>query len=165
MFWFVKSVPGNIGCALRRAVLPAAIAKGAKVWDGVQIDMPSKLRIGLRTSINRGTILNCGGGITIGDDVLIGPDVIVYSQNHNYKDASRLVAEQGYSFAPVVIGDDVWIAARAVILPGVELGRGAVVASGAVVTKNVPPYTLVGGVPARALGRRTSDSDPQSSTT
>jgi maltose O-acetyltransferase len=124
------------------------------IWDGVQIDYPSRLSVGARSSINRGSILNCAGGIAIGEDVLIGPCVIIYSQNHAYRSPDILIADQGYVRKPVNIGRDVWIAARATILPGVEVGNGAVIASGAVVTKPVPPFAVVAGVPAKTIGYR-----------
>lgn len=152
--WFLKLIPGQFGCALRRRLLPSCLADGVMVWDGVQIDYPSKLRVGARTSINRGSILNCGGGISIGRDVLIGPGVVIYSQNHEYRNPDALISSQGYVHKPVTIGDDVWLAARAIVLPGVEIGNGAVVASGAVVTKSVPAFAIVAGVPAKEIGTR-----------
>lgn len=149
-----KAIPGRIGCAVRRMALPGSYASGVMIWDGVHVDSPSRLKIGERSSINRSCVLNCAGGVDIGRDVLIGPGVVVYSQNHRYADANVPISRQGYDTARVVIQDDVWIGARAVILPGVTLGRGAVVAAGAVVTKDVPPFVVVGGVPARAIASR-----------
>ena len=71
--------------------------------------------------------------------------------NHNFEDTTKRIDEQGVSTQPVVIGDDVWIGANAVILPGVTIGRHCVVAAGAVVTKDVPDNTVVGGVPAKII--------------
>lgn len=155
--WLLKSIPGQLGCAVRRRMLPTRCGPGTRIWDGVQIDSPSKLKIGARTSINRGSILNCGGGIVIGDDVLIGPGVIIYSQNHEYRDPNVKIADQGYVQKPVTIGNDVWLAARVVVLPGVTIGDGAVVASGAVVTKSVPARAVMAGVPAKQIGTRGDD--------
>lgn len=150
----LKMIPGRIGCAIRAALLPGTYGANVLIWDRVHLDEPAKLRVGARTSINRGSILHCAGGIAIGEDVLIGPEVIIYSQNHVFKDRSRLIREQGYDQAPVTIGRDVWIAARAIILPGVNVGTGAVVAAGAVVSSDVAPYSVVAGVPARPIGLR-----------
>jgi acetyltransferase-like isoleucine patch superfamily enzyme len=91
------------------------------------------------------------GGVNIGDRVMIGSHVAITSLTHDY----TAVAMNGTSLArPIVIEDDVWLGTHCVILPGVRVGCGAVVAAGAVVTKDVPPYTVVAGVPARLLKRR-----------
>jgi len=86
---------------------------------------------------------------------MMGPDVMIYTQNHRFDRIDIPMIEQGNTEPkPVVIEDDVWIAARSIILPGVTIGKGAVIAAGAVVTKDVPPYTVVGGVPARKIKLR-----------
>ena len=77
--------------------------------------------------------------------------ITVTALNHNFADTTKRIDEQGITPRPVVIGDDVWIGANAVILPGVTIGRHAVVAAGAVVTQDVPENTLVGGVPAKLI--------------
>lgn len=95
------------------------------------------------------------GPVTIGADVMMGPEVVVFTTDHAFDDASRPMREQGMSATrPVTIEDDVWIGQRALILPGVKVGRGSVIAAGAVVTKDVPPNCVVGGNPARVLRSR-----------
>ena len=148
---FLKAIPGHIGCWLRNIILPYSAGKNVKIYDGVQIDKPSKLKLGNNISINRGTIINAGGGIEIGDDVLIGPDVIIYSQNHCYEDRFKTIAEQGYSFKSTKIGSNVWLGARVIVLPGVTLGNNIVVGAGSVVTKSVGDNALVVGNPARII--------------
>jgi len=91
------------------------------------------------------------GPVCIGDHVNLAQGITVTALNHNYADSNRKIDEQGISTKPVVIGDDVWIGANAVILPGVTIGRHVVVAAGAVVTKDVPDYSLVAGVPAKEI--------------
>lgn len=88
------------------------------------------------------------GPVSIGHHVNLAQGITVTALNHNFDDYQKLIDEQGVSTEQVVIEDDVWIGANAVILPGVTIGRHAVVAAGAVVTKNVPSGTLVAGVPA-----------------
>ncbi len=135
-------------------MLPYQKGINVTIWDHVQIDSPSKLKIGNNVSVNRGCILHAGGEIEIGNDVLIGPAVIIYSQNHSYRDLSKKIINQGYNTKKVNIGSNVWIAANAIILPGVTIGEGAVVAAGSVVTKDVDPNTIVGGNPAIFIKNR-----------
>jgi acetyltransferase-like isoleucine patch superfamily enzyme len=91
------------------------------------------------------------GPVCIGNHVNLAQGITVTALNHNFADSSRKIDEQGIGTKPVVIGDDVWIGANAVILPGVTIGRHVVVAAGAVVTKDVPDYSLVAGVPAKEI--------------
>jgi acetyltransferase-like isoleucine patch superfamily enzyme len=91
------------------------------------------------------------GPVTIGNHVNLAQGITVTALNHNFEDKELRIDEQGVSTNPVIIGDDIWIGANAVILPGVTIGNHSVVAAGAVVTKDVPPHTLVGGVPAKII--------------
>ena len=91
------------------------------------------------------------GPVKIGHHVNLAQGVTVTALNHNFKDANKRIDEQGISTAPVTIGDDIWIGANAVILPGVTIGNHSVVAAGAVVTKDVPPRSLVARVPAKEI--------------
>ncbi|MBP5338454.1 MAG: acyltransferase [Prevotella sp.] len=146
--------------------------RGAKIYCSVRMDTPpyrqfslgrdsvvesyscinnavGDVLIGNNTRIGlHNTII---GPVTIGSHVNLAQGVIVTALNHNYCETSKRIDEQGVSTKPVVIGDDVWIGANAVILPGVTIGRHCVVAAGAVVTKDVPDDTIVGGVPAREI--------------
>ena len=97
-------------------------------------------------------------GNQIGDGVLIGPCVLIWSQNHCYEERDLPIREQGYKRSQVTVEDDVWIGARAIILPGVRLSRGTVVAAGAVVTRLTDCYSIVAGVPAKPMGLRRSRS-------
>ena len=100
-------------------------------------------RIGLHNTII--------GPVTIGNHVNLAQGITVTALNHNFADTTKRIDEQGVTTKPVVIGDDVWIGANAVILPGVTIGKHAVVAAGAVVTHDVPEKSLVGGVPAKII--------------
>ena len=91
------------------------------------------------------------GPVCIGNHVNLAQGITVTALNHNFEDTTKRIDEQGISTKPVVIGDDVWIGANAVILPGVTIGRHVVVAAGAVVTKDVPDNCVVGGVPAKVI--------------
>ena len=91
------------------------------------------------------------GPVTIGDHVNLAQGITVTALNHNFADTDKRIDEQGVSTIPVVIEDDIWIGANAVVLPGVTIGHHSVVAAGAVVTKDVPPHSLVAGVPAKII--------------
>lgn len=91
------------------------------------------------------------GPVTIGNDVNLAQGITVTALNHNFEDSTKRIDAQGVSTKPVVISDDVWIGANAVILPGVTIGTHSIVAAGAVVTKDVPPHSLVAGVPAKLI--------------
>ncbi|WP_370695374.1 DapH/DapD/GlmU-related protein [Patulibacter sp.] len=106
------------------------------------------LRVGADVFINHGCTLNDIGGIEIGDGTMIGPNVSLISSGHPTAVAER---RAGIVFAEIVIGRDVWIGAGATVLGGVRIGDGAVVGAAAVVTRDVPPATLVAGNPARVL--------------
>ena len=151
---FLKLIPGRIGCFVRNLFLPYNNGENVKVWEYVQIDSPSKLTIGNNVSINRGSIIHAGGEVEIGDDVLVGPGVIIYSQNHIYNAKNIKISEQGYETKKVKIYNNVWIGANSIILPGVQIESGAVVAAGSVVTKNVMSNTVVGGNPASLIKNR-----------
>ena len=100
-------------------------------------------RIGLHNTII--------GPVSIGKHVNLAQGITVTALNHNFKDSDKRIDEQGVSTNPVTIGNDIWIGANAVILPGVTIGDHSVVAAGAVVTKDVPPQSLVAGVPAKVI--------------
>ena len=91
------------------------------------------------------------GPVCIGSHVNLAQGITVTALNHNFEDKEKRIDEQGITTKPVIIGDDVWIGANAVILPGVTIGKHCVVAAGAVVTKDVPDNTIVGGVPAKEI--------------
>lgn len=148
ILWFnhlLKHIPGKIGCKIRGFFLPFKKGKNVKIWDNVQIDSPSKLTLGNDVSINRGCILNAGGYINIGNDVLIGPNVIIYSQNHNFNNSKVPIWQQGYKCKKVVIGNNVWIAANVIILPGIKIGNNVVIGAGAIVTKDVNSNIILYG--------------------
>ncbi|MBO5313458.1 MAG: acyltransferase [Clostridia bacterium] len=121
---------------------------------GVSILYPKNITIGNNVSMNRYTTVTAREPITIGNDVLIGPYVVITSSNHRYEDVNVTINKQGHKDEPIVIEDDVWIGANSIILAGVTIGKGSVVAAGSIVTKDVEPYSVVGGVPAKLIKKR-----------
>ena len=120
----------------------------------VQIANPERVEIGDNVAINYFAMIVAFGRIEIGNDVLIGPHVMIHSGNHKYSDPNAKIRNQDHCYKPITIGDDVWIGAHAIILQGTSIGRGAVVGAGAVVNKDIEPYTVVAGVPATKIGER-----------
>lgn len=109
----------------------------------------SRVSIGTDTAIDHGCLLSITGGLVIGDHVRVSPGVWLITSSHDIHD-SRF----GKTYRPIVIDDYAWIGPRATILSGVTIGRGAIVQAGAVVTQDVEPECVVGGIPARVMGRR-----------
>jgi acetyltransferase-like isoleucine patch superfamily enzyme len=118
------------------------------------------IRIGSNSLIGEYNVLRGQGGIKIGDRVYTAPQVQLLAVNHVYDDPTRPMVEQGITADGIVVEDDVWIGAGAIITDGVRIGKGAVIAAGAVVTQDVPPHTVFGGVPARVLKSIGQDSQP-----
>ena len=111
----------------------------------------SGITIGKNSLIGEHNVIRGQGGVTIGDRVYTSPFVQIVSVNHVFDDPTVPFVDQGITAEGVVIEDDVWIGSGAVITDGVRIGKGAVIAGGAVVTKNVKPHTIVGGVPAKVI--------------
>ncbi len=109
------------------------------------------IRIGRDSLIGEYTVIRGQGGVTIGNRVYTSPHTQIIAVNHMFDDPRRPFVDQGITAEGIVIEDDVWLGSAAVVTDGVHIGRGAVVAAGAVVTRDVPAHTVVGGVPARVL--------------
>jgi acetyltransferase-like isoleucine patch superfamily enzyme len=115
-------------------------------------NMPhSGIKIGRDSLIGEYSVIRGQGGVQIGDRVYTSPFTQIIAVNHVFDDPSRPFVEQGITAEGIVIEDDVWLGAGAIITDGVRVGKGAVVAAGAVVTKDVLPHTVVGGVPAKPI--------------
>jgi len=114
----------------------------------------SNISIGRRCLFNNHVWIGASCGIEIGDDVLVGPYVVMRDANHGYADKTKRIREQDNSKAKITIGDDVWIGAMVVILKGVTVGRGSIVAAHSLVNKDIGENTIWGGVPARFLKER-----------
>ncbi|HUX44747.1 MAG TPA: acyltransferase [Terracidiphilus sp.] len=128
------------------------IAPGVLVHHGFWVQAPWRLSIGVNSVVGDHAILDARGGLSIGANVLLSSQVAIWTGQHDWQSP-----EFGYVSGPVEIGDHAWLSFRCVLLPGVTIGEGAVVAAGALVTKSVPPYALVGGVPAKVIGERSRD--------
>lgn len=153
----MRAVPGRLGVLLRRRVYERMVkGRGDRVVfsEHVVLQGPKYIELGNDILINRNVSIQGGGGVKIGNDVMIGPEALIWSINHEFSDTERPMREQGYGGAAVRIEDDVWIGAGSIILPGVHIGRGAIVAAGSVVTGSVSAEVLVAGVPAKVKRHR-----------
>lgn len=112
------------------------------------------LIVGNNSNVGPYCYIGCSGLVTIGDNVLMGPRVSMIAENHNIEDMDRPIRQQGVTRQPITIENDCWLGSSSVILAGTHIGKGAVVAAGAVVIQDVEPNTIVGGVPARLIKRR-----------
>jgi acetyltransferase-like isoleucine patch superfamily enzyme len=121
----------------------AMIALGVRMWGGRNLSM------GARAVVNQGCYIDARGGVRIDSDASVSREVCVLTAAHDLEDPSF-----GAPTAPVRLSSRCWLGARAMVLPGVTVGEGAVVAAGAVVTRDVEPYTVVAGVPARVIRER-----------
>lgn len=152
-----EPVPGNrFGYWLRRILvkrIAASCGSGIIVKPHAYVGRAVGLRLGDRAELGRNARID--QPVTIGDNVLMGPDVVILTVLHGFEDPDVPIYMQGkQETRPVVIGNDVWIGMRVIILPGVTVGDGAVLGAGAVVTKDVPAWAVVGGNPADVIRMR-----------
>lgn len=176
----VSAYPGYglFGRMLERLRLAALRARGCRVGRGVEVSWgvtvrgPGLIHIGDGVRLREGTILQAGPEITIGDQtdinpfttvygrvkvgsfVMIAPRVMLAGGNHLFDDVTQPMKLQGHITQGIVVEDDVWIGANAVVTDGVRIGKGAIIGAGAVVTRDVPCYAIVGGNPARLIKYR-----------
>jgi acetyltransferase-like isoleucine patch superfamily enzyme len=131
------------------------VGKGTKIWRDVWIDSYRSLQMGDHVTIGKSVMILSVGGIVIDDRVMIGHGAKIISGGHKIPDSRELPMRwSGPELGRITIDQDAWIGAGAIILPAVHIGRGAVVAAGAVVSRSVPPYSVVAGVPARHVRMR-----------
>ena len=128
------------------------IGQGTTIYNSCELREPRRITIGEFSSIGDHCILDGRGGLTIGNSVNFSTGVWIWTAQHKMNDP-----DFGEESAPVVIEDFAWLSCRTVILPGVKIGKGAVVAAGAVVTKDVEPFAIVAGIPAKKIGERSRD--------
>jgi acetyltransferase-like isoleucine patch superfamily enzyme len=156
---FGKNSYVDSGCRLHASIAEIEIGDNSRIMRNAYLcSYVSNARsgegiyIGNKSWIGINSVLSSGqGGIFIGNNVLISPNVTIVTGNHDFRDIAATTAEQEYSGSPIHIHDDVWVGASAVILGGVTIGKHAVIAAGSVVTKDIPAYTMVGGVPAKLI--------------
>jgi acetyltransferase-like isoleucine patch superfamily enzyme len=131
------------------------IGKNCEILNGaILMTYGGKIEVGDRCSINPYTILYGHGGLKIGNDVLIAGHTIVIPANHIYTNRNKTINTQGLICKGITIEDDVWIGGGCCILDGITIGKGSIIAAGAVVNTSVAPFSVVGGVPIKLLKKR-----------
>ena len=139
--WFWKPRFKKLGEKV--SLHPSVLIRGAK-----------NIEIGNKTNVNHGCKLLGSGGLTIGEGSMLAYEVIVFTDTRKFMGEIPLKSRKGRIVKPVFIGNDVWIGARALIMPGVRINNHAIIAAGAVVTKNIAEWEIVGGNPAKKIGSR-----------
>ena len=129
--------------------LGVKMSKNVQLFKGFSVRTPGNLTIEDGVSIGPGVLLDARRGLTIRTNAVIAYEAIIWTLNHDYNDENFCLKG-----SPVEIGEYAWVCSRAIILPGITIGKGAIVASGAVVTKDVKPFDVVAGVPAMVVGHR-----------
>jgi acetyltransferase-like isoleucine patch superfamily enzyme len=153
VYLFLEWFPHPVRILVFRLLLEH-LGKAVLIDYGTYFRYPGKIKIGNEVAINRGCEFYAahranGGTITIGNNVAIGPHVVVFSGGHDHT-----TIDLADTAGPVVIHDFVWIGGNSTILQGVTIGEGAVIGAGSVVTRDVPPYTIAAGNPARVIKSR-----------
>lgn len=141
--------------------------RGIKIGDNVSIlnntiiectgvirELGEGLEIGNNVGIAQNCFIQVRGFVKIGSDVIFGPNVSVFSENHNYSDLNIPIMHQGATRKGITIEDGVWIASGVKILDGVTIGKGSIIAAGAVVNKDIPAFSIAGGIPAKVIKSR-----------
>ena len=129
------------------------IGKSSSIHMGLRLYNPTNIIIGDDSIIGENSVLDGRSKLIVGNHVDIASEVMIYNSEHNIN-AEHFAAMENIVEEPVIIEDYVFIGPRVIILPGVKIGKGAIVGAGAVVTKEVPPFAIVGGVPAKIIGER-----------
>ena len=162
-YYFARYLPisyskifGNISKSTRKNIVKHIFKK---CGENVNVERLASFGSGRLVEIgdNSGIGINCliPHNIIIGKNVMMGPDVIILSHNHNFSRIDVPMNSQGMQEDLInIIEDDVWIGTRAIIMPGIKISEGSIIGAGSVVTKDVPPYSIVGGNPAKLIRKR-----------
>lgn len=130
------------------------VGKGITFYPNIKLNPGNNMILGDHVDLAWGVLITTAGGIEIGDRTLIGYRTMIFTGNHVIPENKGPIFGSGHIKEKVTIGKDVWIGAGSTIMPGVTIGDGAIVAGGSVVTKDVAPFTVVGGVPAKLIKER-----------
>ena len=156
---FFKGLIYKFGYYIHDHVAPISrmhIRGNPRIHPTASLRCGQNIYLGLNSHINQDCCLwaSKNSKIILGDDVLMGPGVKIFSSNHNISDTETPMNIQPFIEKDIVIGDDVWLGSNSVIIAGVNIGNGSVIAAGSVVTKDIPDYVIAGGIPAKPIRSR-----------
>lgn len=163
LVWFLGRLPeqgGNWARSRFLGLVVGGLGKRCTIQANLRIGTPEKLFIGDDCNFGEDVFITAGGGVRIGNYVGIGAGAKIWSVNHKYEDPDVPWLEQGWEYKEVVVEDDAWIGANAFIMPGVTVGKGAIISAGTILSKSVPPYSIAAGNPGRVIGWRKKE-DPK----
>ena len=146
---------------LKNGRIKVILREKSFIYEDVIIQGCGTLTLGKRSWIGYRSVIGVNESIEIGNDVMIAYNVNIIDTNHDFSRTDIPMMTQGIVTKPIRIEDDVWIGSKAVILSGVTIGKGSIIAAGTVVTKSVPPYSVVGGVPSRILYSRKNEGSEE----
>lgn len=147
--WFASLAPTHILRISALRIAGARIGRNVALGRGVRVLDPWRLSIGANTIVGMRACLDARGGLVIGENCNISDDVAIWTAEHDIQSPDFAM-----TLGAVTIGNRVWLCFRSIVLPGVAVGEGAVVASGSVLTKELPSFTVAGGAPAKVIGKR-----------
>lgn len=139
---------------LNNQPLKLVLRKNSYIKNDVIIQGSGYIEIGENSYISSYSVIGVNEKIIIGKNVMIGDNVSIRDTDHNFVRSDIPMIRQGITTSPIIIEDDVWIGHGAIITKGVKIGKGAIIAAGSVVTKDIPAYSIVGGVPAKVIKYR-----------
>ncbi|HPL95325.1 MAG TPA: acyltransferase [bacterium] len=156
LYGLFKYLPSPLGDVLRYLIIKIFIKEigRVRIYEGVTFWYPERIKIGDKVTLNEWVYLNGYGGLTIEDGVRIGERTSIITSDHTFEKKDIPIYQQAIIGSQVIIEKNVWIGCHVVILKGIRIGEGAVIAAGAVVTKDVPSFSVVAGVPAKIIKQR-----------
>ena len=126
----------------------------------LKVHQQGQIEIGKHTYIGPYTCISCYGQLKIGRDCLIASHSSIYAHNHTFADPTQEIVDQGINYKGIIIEDDCWLGSGVRVVDGVTIGKGSVIGAGAVVTKDISPYSIAVGVPAKVISKRTDKLKP-----
>jgi UDP-3-O-[3-hydroxymyristoyl] glucosamine N-acyltransferase len=138
----------------KKYLLKITMGRSTRLGRNVLIQGSGQLEMGANSFFGDGAVIGVNEKIVIGENVMIAHYVTLRDTDHIFSDMEKPMLNQGVVSAPIIIGDDVWLGHGVIVLKGVTIGRGAIVAAGALVRESVPPYAIVGGIPAKIIKYR-----------